>query len=142
MTITYYGHSCFGVEVAGKHLLFDPFISHNPLAKDCSSDLILPLIRNLNLFHERNSQVPGDYLEKVQAIAARGLSADETSKTMSEYFDSVKGPLPGLGVPINHLMTSIMDYYKTFGESIPHGRKFDHLNKPKATPPTSPEKSS
>jgi L-ascorbate metabolism protein UlaG (beta-lactamase superfamily) len=32
MTITYYGHSCFGIEIADKHLLFDPFISANPLA--------------------------------------------------------------------------------------------------------------
>jgi L-ascorbate metabolism protein UlaG (beta-lactamase superfamily) len=34
MTIKYYGHSCFGIEVADKHLLFDPFISPNELAKD------------------------------------------------------------------------------------------------------------
>lgn len=34
MNITYYGHSCFGVEVNGKHLLFDPFITPNELAKD------------------------------------------------------------------------------------------------------------
>jgi len=33
MNITYYGHSCFGVEVNGKHLVFDPFISPNELAK-------------------------------------------------------------------------------------------------------------
>ena len=33
MKITYYGHACFGAEVAGKHLLFDPFIAQNPLAK-------------------------------------------------------------------------------------------------------------
>ncbi|GAB4133069.1 MAG: metal-dependent hydrolase [Bacteroidia bacterium] len=33
MKITYYGHSCFGVEINGKHLLFDPFISPNPLAE-------------------------------------------------------------------------------------------------------------
>ncbi len=33
MNITYYGHSCFGVEVIGKHLLFDPFITPNELAK-------------------------------------------------------------------------------------------------------------
>jgi L-ascorbate metabolism protein UlaG (beta-lactamase superfamily) len=32
MKITYYGHSCFGVEIKGKHLLFDPFITPNPLA--------------------------------------------------------------------------------------------------------------
>ena len=34
MKITYYGHSCFGVETMGKHLLFDPFITPNVLAKD------------------------------------------------------------------------------------------------------------
>lgn len=33
MKITYYGHSCFAVETKGKKLLFDPFISPNPLAK-------------------------------------------------------------------------------------------------------------
>jgi L-ascorbate metabolism protein UlaG (beta-lactamase superfamily) len=32
MQLTYFGHSCFGVEVNGKHLLFDPYISPNPLA--------------------------------------------------------------------------------------------------------------
>ncbi|MES2590260.1 MAG: metal-dependent hydrolase [Bacteroidota bacterium] len=40
MNITYYGHSCFGVEVNGKHLLFDPFISPNPLAKDIDVNAI------------------------------------------------------------------------------------------------------
>jgi L-ascorbate metabolism protein UlaG (beta-lactamase superfamily) len=32
MKVTYYGHSCFSVEVGGKNLLFDPFITQNPLA--------------------------------------------------------------------------------------------------------------
>ena len=32
MKLTYYGHSCFAVEIAGCHLLFDPFITPNPLA--------------------------------------------------------------------------------------------------------------
>lgn len=34
MKITYYGHSCFGVEVNGQHLLFDPYITPNELAKN------------------------------------------------------------------------------------------------------------
>ena len=33
MNITFYGHSCFGIEMNGKKLLFDPFIQGNPLAK-------------------------------------------------------------------------------------------------------------
>jgi L-ascorbate metabolism protein UlaG (beta-lactamase superfamily) len=32
MKITYYGHACFGVQVSGKELLFDPFITPNELA--------------------------------------------------------------------------------------------------------------
>ncbi len=34
MKFTYYGHSCFQVETAGKRLLFDPFITGNELAKN------------------------------------------------------------------------------------------------------------
>ncbi len=32
MNITYYGHSCFGIEINGTHILIDPFITGNPLA--------------------------------------------------------------------------------------------------------------
>jgi L-ascorbate metabolism protein UlaG (beta-lactamase superfamily) len=46
MKFTYYGHACFEVETDGKKLLFDPFISPNPLAKEIdlkkiSADCIL-----------------------------------------------------------------------------------------------------
>jgi L-ascorbate metabolism protein UlaG (beta-lactamase superfamily) len=40
MQITYYGHSCFLVEISGKKLLFDPFISKNPLASEIKRDAI------------------------------------------------------------------------------------------------------
>jgi L-ascorbate metabolism protein UlaG (beta-lactamase superfamily) len=40
MTLTYYGHACFGVNIAGKNLLFDPFIRYNELAKDVDVDAI------------------------------------------------------------------------------------------------------
>ena len=40
MTITYYGHACFLVEIQGKKLLFDPFISGNPLASDVDMNRI------------------------------------------------------------------------------------------------------
>jgi len=33
MRFTYYGHACFGVETAGKSVLFDPFVTPNQLAK-------------------------------------------------------------------------------------------------------------
>ena len=34
MLLTNYGHSCFSVEIQGKNILFDPFITPNPLAKN------------------------------------------------------------------------------------------------------------
>ncbi len=40
MKITYYGHSCFGVEICGKHLVIDPFITGNPLAKNININSI------------------------------------------------------------------------------------------------------
>ena len=46
MKFTYYGHACFAVQAGGKTLLFDPFISPNPLAnkidiKSVAADFIL-----------------------------------------------------------------------------------------------------
>lgn len=46
MNLTYYGQSCFAVETNGKRLLFDPFITPNPLAShikldDIKADYIL-----------------------------------------------------------------------------------------------------
>lgn len=45
MKITYYGHACFSLEVAGKHLLFDPFISPNEKAA-----------------HIDKAKIPADYI--------------------------------------------------------------------------------
>jgi L-ascorbate metabolism protein UlaG (beta-lactamase superfamily) len=45
MKVTYYGHSCFAVQAAGKNLLFDPFITPNELA------------RNIDI-----NKVPADYI--------------------------------------------------------------------------------
>jgi L-ascorbate metabolism protein UlaG (beta-lactamase superfamily) len=40
MKFTYYGHSCFGVQVKGKHLLFDPFISANEQAASINVEAV------------------------------------------------------------------------------------------------------
>ena len=42
MKFTYYGHSCFAVEIKGKTILFDPFITPNDLAKDIDIESIKP----------------------------------------------------------------------------------------------------
>ncbi|WP_291912523.1 metal-dependent hydrolase [Chitinophaga sp. CB10] len=40
MKFTYYGHSCFVVEIKGKKIMFDPFIRHNELAKKIDIEAI------------------------------------------------------------------------------------------------------
>jgi L-ascorbate metabolism protein UlaG (beta-lactamase superfamily) len=42
MKATYYGQSCVEIEAGGKKLLFDPFITHNPLAKHIDAKSIKP----------------------------------------------------------------------------------------------------
>jgi L-ascorbate metabolism protein UlaG (beta-lactamase superfamily) len=42
MKITYYGQSTFEIETGGKKLLFDPFISPNPLAKNIDINSLRP----------------------------------------------------------------------------------------------------
>jgi L-ascorbate metabolism protein UlaG (beta-lactamase superfamily) len=42
MKITYYGQSSFEIETGGKKLLFDPFISPNPAAKDIDINTLKP----------------------------------------------------------------------------------------------------
>ncbi|SDX96300.1 metal-dependent hydrolase [Hymenobacter psychrophilus] len=40
MQLTYFGHSCFLLETGSHHVLFDPFIRPNPLAKEVAVDKI------------------------------------------------------------------------------------------------------
>lgn len=46
MKITYYGHSCFGIEIYEVILLVDPFKSGNTLA----DDIVLDTSKDLMLF--------------------------------------------------------------------------------------------
>jgi L-ascorbate metabolism protein UlaG (beta-lactamase superfamily) len=63
MKLTYYGHSCFQVEIKGKKILFDPFITYNELAKHVRLDSISPDYIFLSHGHE-------DHIADCVAIAA------------------------------------------------------------------------
>ncbi len=64
MKFTYYGHSSFQVELMGKKLLFDPFISPNPLASAINVDQIEADYIFLSHAHE-------DHIADAVAIAKR-----------------------------------------------------------------------
>lgn len=62
MNFTYYGHACFSVELKGKKLLFDPFISHNELAKNID-------IAGIDADYILLSHGHGDHVADAEAIA-------------------------------------------------------------------------
>jgi L-ascorbate metabolism protein UlaG (beta-lactamase superfamily) len=64
MKFTYYGHACFAVEAEGQTLLFDPFITGNPLAKSIDVDKVAADYILLSHGH-------ADHVADVEAIAQR-----------------------------------------------------------------------
>lgn len=80
LDITYYGHSCFLLRVSGKTLLFDPFITPNPLAKeiktgDIQADYIL-----ISHGHE-------DHVADVYDIAKRSSSVLISNFEITSWFN-------------------------------------------------------
>src|ERR1043166_3268211 len=64
MKFTYYGHACFSVHAGGKILLFDPFISPNPLAKKID-------LNNVGADFILVSHGHGDHVADVVSVANR-----------------------------------------------------------------------
>lgn len=74
MNFTFYGHACFAVEVAGKKLLFDPFITGNPLAKDID---IKKIEADYILVSHGHGDHVGDLLEIAKNTGAMVISNAE-----------------------------------------------------------------
>ena len=67
MKITYLGHAALAIEVAGKQLIVDPFISPNPLAKDIDIEALeaaLGCKAQVNLCPPQAGDVPGAWAEQ------------------------------------------------------------------------------
>lgn len=63
MRLTYYGHACFLLETKGKKILFDPFISQNPNAREVNVD-------NIKCDYLILTHGHGDHVADVEQIAA------------------------------------------------------------------------
>lgn len=80
MKLTYYGHACFSVELGGKTLLFDPFITANPLAKHIDVD-------KLTADFILASHGHGDHVADVVAIAKRTDATVIAPFEVGEWFE-------------------------------------------------------
>ena len=92
MKVTYYGHACFSVAVGGRNLLFDPFITPNPLAKSLDLNQVAADFILVSHGHQ-------DHLADAAAIARR------TGATLISNFEVV-GWFSRQGIakghPMNH----------------------------------------
>ncbi len=91
MKITYLGHASLSVEVAGKHLIVDPFITPNELAKGID-------INSLQADYILITHAHQDHIVDVEAIAKRtGARVISNFEIVSHY-----GNLGIDGHPMNH----------------------------------------
>ncbi|MGB0522043.1 MAG: metal-dependent hydrolase [Flammeovirgaceae bacterium] len=92
MKVTYYGHASFSVEVSGKTLFFDPFISPNELAKGVD-------ISQLKADYVLITHGHGDHVADVETIAKQNDSTLISNFEIISWFGE-----KGLekGHPMNH----------------------------------------
>ncbi len=91
MKITYLGHAALAIEVAGKKLIVDPFISPNPLAKDIDVDKLEADYILITHAHQ-------DHIVDVDSIAKRtGAKIVSNFEIVTHY-----GNLGFEGHPMNH----------------------------------------
>ncbi|MBC8097002.1 MAG: metal-dependent hydrolase [Akkermansiaceae bacterium] len=79
MKLTYYGHSAFSVEVGKHHLLFDPFITPNELAKEIDINTLRADFILVSHGHE-------DHVADAVAIAKRTGATIITNFEVANWF--------------------------------------------------------
>jgi len=91
MKLTYYGHSCFGIEVNGTSILVDPFITGNPKASEID-------VKNVKADYILLTHAHQDHVLDVEMIA------ENTGATIISNYEIVMyyGAKNLKGHPVNH----------------------------------------
>jgi len=92
MEITYYGHACLAVKTGSHRLLFDPFITGNPIASGVD-------VKSVKADYVLVSHAHGDHMADALDIGLRNKAKLITNNEMNRWF-SAKGWKDGSG--INH----------------------------------------
>lgn len=79
MKITFYGHASLGIEVGGKHILVDPFITGNPKASAID-------IETLKADYILVTHAHGDHVLDVEAIAKRTNATIVSNAEITSYY--------------------------------------------------------
>ena len=79
MKITFYGHASLGIEVGGKTIIVDPFITGNPLASSID-------INTLKADYILLTHAHGDHVLDVEAIAKRTQATIVSNAEIASYY--------------------------------------------------------
>lgn len=80
MKITFYGHASLGIEVGGKHIIVDPFITGNPLADAIDINILKADYILLTHAHP-------DHVLDVEAIAKNTDAVIVSNAEITTYYD-------------------------------------------------------
>lgn len=113
MKITFYGHASLGIEVNGKHILVDPYISANPQASHID-------VQSLKADFILLTHAHGDHILDVEAIAKRTHAVIVSNAEIAGYYAD-KG---FSSHPMNHGGSWNFDFGKVKYVSAVHSSSF------------------
>jgi L-ascorbate metabolism protein UlaG (beta-lactamase superfamily) len=113
MKITFYGHASLGIEVGGKHILVDPYISANPQAAHIDIELLKADYILLTHAHS-------DHILDVEAIAKRTDAVIVSNFEVASHF----GEKGFKNHPMNHGGSWTFDFGKVKFVSAIHSSSF------------------
>ncbi len=113
MKITYYGHAALGIEVGGKNIIVDPFISENPMAKHIDID-------TLKADYILVTHAHGDHVLDVEPIAQRTNAVIVSNAEIASYY-AAKG---FRSHPMNYGGSWIFDFGKVKFVNAVHSSSF------------------
>jgi L-ascorbate metabolism protein UlaG (beta-lactamase superfamily) len=113
MKITFYGHACIGLEVSGKHILIDPFITGNPKASHIDID-------NIKVDYILLTHAHQDHTLDAEALAWKNAAVIVSNAEIADYYSR-----KGLEThPMNHGGSWVFDFGKVKYVAAIHSSSF------------------
>lgn len=113
MKVTFYGHASLGIEISGKHILIDPFISGNPHASGID-------VNSLPADYILLTHAHFDHVLDVEAIAKRTKAKIISNHEIATYYQNKGFEAHGM----NHGGSLNFDFGKLKAVSAIHSSSF------------------
>ncbi len=116
MEVTFYGHACLSVKTSGKHLLFDPFVSGNPLVKDIRPDDLPADVILVTHAH-------GDHVADIESVGRRTNAQIISNYEIVTYYEKrgLKGHPMNIGGQVRMPWGTVKSVIAIHSSEFPDG---------------------